>query len=185
MKQVALVSNVLVAAATLFGAIGCSSASTSSSSSGCDVAFSNVQAAGATLNTNAFHDDQATELFWNPKLKHVDVLGGNLKDAPSRVFEADLYGDIPIVDGAALTLRAFDPNDRALPVARVTLVNGNAPQLTSTGGTVHFTTASPTRLVFTVNDAKMEALDENQNVIAGAPSLTMAMTCNIPATEDP
>src|SRR4051794_18370374 len=103
----------IVAAATL----GCS---TASQPSGCDVSFSDANAAG--LMTTAFHDSTATALYWTPRLNPLDVLGGDL---PSRAFELELTG-VPIVEGATMALGKPIPGDPLHATPRLDLVAARA-----------------------------------------------------------
>ncbi len=157
---------------------GCSS--TSSASNGCEVSFTDVTAVDATILTTSFRDDSPSALFWNPKLKHLDVLGGDLSHKPSRAFELELFGN-PIVDGATVMLGLPDPASPITPTSRLSFSGQGIEKMRSSGGTVHFATASNTRLVFNVTGATMVTLDANGQAKAGAPSLTISMTCAMDA----
>lgn len=160
---------------------GCSS--TDSQSNGCDVSFTNVNAAGATILTTSFHDGASNALFWNPMLKHLDVLGGDLSDKPARSFELELFGQ-PIVDGATIMLGLPDPASAITPTPRLSFTAAGIDQLRSNGGAVHFTTASTTRLAFTVDNATMVTLDSAGKPKSDGPSLTISMTCALDAKAD-
>jgi hypothetical protein len=160
---------------------GCSS--TDSQSNGCDVSFANVNAAGATILATSFHDGSSNALFWNPMLKHLDVLGGDVSDKPARAFELELFGQ-PIVDGATIMLGLPDPASALTPTPRLSFTAAGIDQLRSNGGTVHFTTASNTRLVYTVDNATMVTLDSAGNPKSDGPSLTISMKCALDAKAD-
>jgi hypothetical protein len=161
---------------------GCSSSS-SAQANGCDVSLSDVNAAGAVILATPFHDDAASALFWNPTLKHLDVLGGDLRDKPARAFELELFGQ-PIVDGATITLGLADPANPLSPVPRLSFTSAGTDKMRSSAGTVHVTTASRTRLVFTVEKAAMVTLDGSGQPMAGGPSLTVTMKCALDAKAD-
>jgi hypothetical protein len=161
---------------------GCSSTS-SAPANGCDVSLSNVNAAGATILATPFHDDASNALFWNPMLKHLDVLGGDVGDKPARAFELELFGQ-PIVDGATITLGLADPANPLTPTPRLSFTSAGTDKMRSSAGTVHFTTASSTRLVFTVDGATMVTLDQSGQPVTGGPSVTVTMKCAIDAKAD-
>lgn len=161
---------------------GCSS-STRATSNGCDVSIADVNAAGATILATPFHDGASNALFWNPTLKHLDVLGGDVGDKPARAFELELFGQ-PIVDGATIMLGLADPASPLTPTPRLSFTSAGIDKMRSSAGSVHFTTASTTRLVFTVDRATMVTLDQSGQPMAGAPSLTVTMTCAIDAKAD-
>ena len=165
---------LMIVVMTAIPFLGCSS--TTSAPDGCEVSFTDVSAMGATILTTSFHDDSTSALFWNPKLKHLDVLGGDLSDKPSRAFELELFG-APLVDGATVMLGLPDPASPITPTSRLSFSGAGIEKMRSSGGTVHFATASNTRLVFDVAGATMVTLDANGQAKAGAPSLTISMTC--------
>jgi hypothetical protein len=144
------------------------------------VSFTDVAAMSATSRTTAFHDGSSSALFWNPKLKHLDVLGGDLGDKPARAFELELFGQ-PIADGATVTLGLPDPASPITPTSRLSFSGDGIEKMRSSGGSVHFATASSTRLVFTVEGATMVTLDATGQPLAGGPSLTMSMSCAMDA----
>lgn len=165
------------------GASGGCSSSSSAAANGCDVSFSGVNAGGATILATPFHDGAADALFWNPTLKHLDVLGGDVGDKPARAFELELFGQ-PIVDGATITLGLADPASPLTPTPRLSFTSAGIDKMRSSAGTVHFTTASTTRLVFTVDHATMVTLDGTGQPMTGGPALTITMTCALDAKAD-
>ncbi len=159
-------------------ALGCSSVTSAAPSSGCDVSFTNVQPAGETLLATPFHDGSASALSWDPKLNYLDVLGGDLSDKPSRAIELELTG-APIADGVTIVLGQPVAGDPLGSTPRLDLATANADKLTARGGTVHFTTASATRLVFSVTNATMVVVDAQGQTVSDGPKATMAMTCGL------
>ena len=169
-------------AAAVVATGGCSS-SGDAASNGCDVSFTDVNAAGATLLATSFHDDASNALFWNPMLKHLDVLGGDVGDKPARAFELELFGQ-PIVDGATVVLEQADPANPLTPRPRLKFTSAGIDEMRSSAGTVHFTTATATRLVFSVDRATMVTLDSTGTPKSDGPSLTMTMSCALDAKAD-
>jgi hypothetical protein len=171
----------VLATAAAASSSGCSS--TDSQSNGCAVSFANVNAAGATILTTSFHDGTSNALFWNPMLKHLDVLGGDVSDKPARAFELELFGQ-PIADGATVILGVPDAASPLMPTSRLSFTAAGIEELRSNAGAVHFTTASSTRLVYTVDNATMVTLDSAGNPKSDGPSLTISMKCALDAKAD-
>jgi len=166
----------------LFVVTGCSSGASSSpaSASGCDVSFADAQGIGDARITAAFHDKYAAVISWNPKMKYLDVLGGDVADSPKRAFEVELVGHA-ISTGASVPLSLGAPAD---PAPHLDLATSGAPKLRADAGSVIFDRADDTGIAFRIDGAHLVEIDEVGAAVAGGASVSLTVHCNLPAQVD-
>jgi hypothetical protein len=155
----------------------CSSSSTAPAA-GCDVSFADVQTGGTALVTTAFHDATPDGISWQPTKNVLDLIIADRGAVPTRTFELKLSNN-PISDGIRILLEPPDPTMPSVAPSDLGFVNDGISAMTSVNGSVHFTTASDSLLVFTLEDATLAVLDKNGKATPGAPAVTVSMTCAV------